>query len=125
MQIFQLSTSHRILSSRLLSLMALPDPARLPITSIAFIAVAAFGIFVLLTYSKKTGARGFPYPPGPRPHAIIGNLRDFPTTQPWVTYTQWKKEYGEFHSKFCLYISPQTFKVILSMATPWASMLSF
>lgn len=54
---------------------------------------AAFIILILLIRKKQNAGR-FLYPPGPRPYPIIGNLYDFPTVQPWVTYTQWQKEYG-------------------------------
>ena len=65
-------------------------------SSIALIA-ASLAVFVVLivTNRTKSNSRGLPYPPGPRAHAIIGNLRDFPTVQPWLTYTRWQKEYGE------------------------------
>ncbi|TFK35719.1 cytochrome P450 [Crucibulum laeve] len=35
-----------------------------------------------------------PFPPGPPPKLFIGNLCDFPTVQPWITYTRWKYQYG-------------------------------
>ncbi|KAF7374575.1 Cytochrome p450 [Mycena sanguinolenta] len=38
--------------------------------------------------------RQLPFPPGPSPHPIIGNLRDIPTKLPWLTYTKWGIQYG-------------------------------
>lgn len=36
-----------------------------------------------------------PYPPGPPVNNLLsGNLRGIPISKPWVTYTQWKKIYG-------------------------------
>ncbi|KAJ6483827.1 cytochrome P450 [Mycena vitilis] len=36
-----------------------------------------------------------PSPPGPRPSFIIGNLRDLPLEQQWLTFTEWGKQYGD------------------------------
>ncbi|KAJ6621897.1 cytochrome P450 [Mycena sp. CBHHK59/15] len=40
-------------------------------------------------------ASQLPFPPGPKPKFITGNLKDVPTVQPWLTYTDWGKQYGE------------------------------
>ncbi|KAJ7675686.1 cytochrome P450 [Mycena polygramma] len=34
-----------------------------------------------------------PFPPGPKPRFLTGNLRDLPIAQPWITYTEWGKQY--------------------------------
>ncbi|KAJ7671571.1 cytochrome P450 [Mycena polygramma] len=36
-----------------------------------------------------------PFPPGPKPSFIIGNLRDLPCEQQWLTFTEWGKQYGD------------------------------
>ncbi|KAJ7505167.1 cytochrome P450 [Mycena galericulata] len=36
-----------------------------------------------------------PFPPGPKPRLLTGNLYDIPTRFPWLTYTKWGKRYGE------------------------------
>jgi hypothetical protein len=57
------------------------------------------GICILFVIWKRVGSGrhgGVPFPPGPTPLPLIGNLRDIPTAQPWITYTQWKKKYGMF-----------------------------
>ncbi|KAF8158888.1 cytochrome P450 [Mycena galopus ATCC 62051] len=36
-----------------------------------------------------------PFPPGPKPKFIMGNLHDMPTKFPWLTYTEWRKQYGD------------------------------
>ncbi|KAJ7681389.1 cytochrome P450 [Mycena rosella] len=38
---------------------------------------------------------GLPFPPGPAPRFITGNLHDIPAQQPWLTYTDWKLRYGD------------------------------
>ncbi|KAK7061235.1 cytochrome P450 [Favolaschia claudopus] len=36
-----------------------------------------------------------PFPPGPKPKPLIGNLFDVPTSLAWFTYTKWRKQYGD------------------------------
>ncbi|KAF8158963.1 cytochrome P450 [Mycena galopus ATCC 62051] len=36
-----------------------------------------------------------PFPPGPKPMLITGNLHDIPKVFPWITYTEWAKRYGD------------------------------
>ncbi|KIJ52298.1 hypothetical protein M422DRAFT_156199 [Sphaerobolus stellatus SS14] len=67
------------------------------VTQISFllllpIALALVGVLVL----KHCGRRKRTcLPPGPPPKVLIGNMFDFPTKQPWVTYTMWKERYGD------------------------------
>ena len=41
---------------------------------------------------------GLPYPPGPRPKPIVGNLLDIPKDFSWIAYAQFSKTYGTFVS---------------------------
>ncbi|KAF7348408.1 hypothetical protein MSAN_01794900 [Mycena sanguinolenta] len=36
-----------------------------------------------------------PFPPGPKPRFLLGNFFDIPSEQPWLTYTEWGKQYGD------------------------------
>jgi len=38
--------------------------------------------------------RGLPYPPGPRPLPIIGNMLDIPKQFSWLAYSKFSKTYG-------------------------------
>lgn len=53
----------------------------------AFLAGAT--LFIL-----KRKVKNPPYPPGPSRLPIIGNLRDLPSQQEWVTYANWSRKYG-------------------------------
>jgi hypothetical protein len=53
------------------------------------ISIAAF--FAIRDYQRR---RGLPYPPGPRPLPLIGNLLDVPKESSWLAYTQLSKKHG-------------------------------
>jgi hypothetical protein len=41
--------------------------------------------------------RGRPYPPGPPPRPIIGNLLDIPKGFSWLSYMRLSRKYGANH----------------------------
>ncbi|KAJ6508704.1 cytochrome P450 [Mycena sanguinolenta] len=54
---------------------------------------------VLLWFSHKFLSpwrrQHLPFPPGPSPHPLLGNLRDIPKKFAWLTYTKWRLQYGD------------------------------
>ncbi|KZT25573.1 cytochrome P450 [Neolentinus lepideus HHB14362 ss-1] len=63
-------------------------------------AELTFSLLVFLTLVRrwhKLASRrlGLPYPPGPKPLPVIGNLTDFDIENAIETYYQWSKQYGE------------------------------
>lgn len=41
---------------------------------------------------------GLPLPPGPKGLPLIGNVRDMPSTHEWITFAQWRDQYGKYNS---------------------------
>lgn len=60
-------------------------------------ALLAFFV-VLLAFRDHRRRRGLPYPPGPRPLPLIGNLLDIPKEFSWLTYTRLWKTHGDVFS---------------------------
>lgn len=48
--------------------------------------------------ARKANPKGLPLPPGPKPAWLIGNVKDMPTSFEWLTYAEWGRKYGIFHS---------------------------
>ncbi|KAJ7134691.1 cytochrome P450 [Mycena epipterygia] len=47
----------------------------------------------------RANSSGLPFPPGPPPRFLTGN--DLPAKQAWLTYTEWKRQYGDIvHARF-------------------------
>ncbi|TFK86630.1 cytochrome P450 [Polyporus arcularius HHB13444] len=61
---------------------------------VASLVAAALAI-VLLRSSRSSRRRGLPFPPGPKPLPLLGNLLDIPKDQPWVTYRDFAARYGD------------------------------
>ena len=62
---------------------------------------AAFDVLVLVSSFAAFSAirdyqrrRGLPYPPGPRPLPLIGNLFDIRKEFSWLSYTELSKKHG-------------------------------
>jgi hypothetical protein len=60
------------------------------------VALVSF-IAVILAVRDHQRRRGCPYPPGPRPLPLIGNLLDIPKEFSWLSYAQLSKKYGTSH----------------------------
>ncbi|KAJ6622792.1 cytochrome P450 [Mycena sp. CBHHK59/15] len=65
------------------------------------LAVLALSFFICKVVGQKLlnlwrlNTSGLPFPPGPTPRFVIGNLRDIPAKYPWLTFTEWGRRYGD------------------------------
>ncbi|KAI0064830.1 cytochrome P450 [Artomyces pyxidatus] len=62
--------------------------------TVDLLAIAAFILFLAL-FARRRKRQNLPYPPGPRPLPVVGNLFDVPKESSWLAYTEWAKTYGE------------------------------
>ena len=66
--------------------------ASLTSTLVLVSSLAAF--LVIRDFQRR---RGLPYPPGPRPLPLIGNLLDIPKKFSWLPYLQFSKKHGKIY----------------------------
>jgi len=64
------------------------------LTSTLDIIVLLSSLVTLLAIRNYQRRWGLPYPPGPRPFPLIGNLLDIPKKFSWLTYTELSKTHG-------------------------------
>ena len=57
-----------------------------------FVALLSLAAIQVIRDHRRWGGR--PYPPGPRPLPIIGNLLDIPKQFSWLAYSEFSQIYG-------------------------------
>jgi hypothetical protein len=61
------------------------------------ILVLVSSLVAFLAIRDHQRRRGLPYPPGPRPLPLIGNLLDIPKRFSWLPYLQFSKKHGKIY----------------------------
>lgn len=73
------------------------------------VAILPILLIIIWQYVKRahTYPRNLPYPPGPKPLPLLGNLKDVPTGAQWLGYNELSKKYGTS----LLYIFPRDIRL--------------
>lgn len=66
----------------------------LDIVQIASILFAIAFLLATLLKGRRKDRNRLPYPPGPKGLPLLGNIFDFPTSNPWEAYCDWGKIYN-------------------------------
>ncbi|KAH9952752.1 cytochrome P450 [Russula dissimulans] len=74
------------------------------------VLVSSLATFLAIRDHRKR--RGLPYPPGPRPLPLIGNLFDIPKQFSWLTFSEHSKKHGDIIS---FHVFGQTIVVLHSI----------
>ena len=69
-----------------------------PLTAVLDILVFVSSLAAFLAIRDHQRRRGLPYPPGPRPLPLVGNLLDIPKEFSWLSYTHLSKKHGMIYS---------------------------
>ncbi|KAF7342026.1 Cytochrome P450 [Mycena venus] len=75
---------------------------------------ASLLILLAILWRRIISPQRLPLPPGPPRKFITGNLHQLPTSQPWLKYAEWAKEYGPilslhtFHTRLIILNSFKT-----------------
>ncbi|KAG2069748.1 cytochrome P450 [Suillus decipiens] len=63
------------------------------VTWLNLLCLTCVGVYLVKqVVIKKNPA---PYPPGPRGWPLVGNVLDMPRINPWLTFTEWGRKYGD------------------------------
>jgi hypothetical protein len=85
-----------------------------PLMFILDFLVVVSSLVVFLAIRDYQMRRGLPYPPGPPPLPLLGNLFDIPKEFSWLSYSQLSKKYGMNHSLLLVLLTEQISGDILS-----------
>ena len=83
-------------------------------------------LFTQLKNGKRSNPKGLPLPPGPKGYPLIGNLFDFPITNPWLIYEEWRKTYGnDFKHLSKIVLNSWGCRRYCILQCPWQALFGF
>ena len=60
-------------------------------------------LLVTHLWLRRTRRARYPFPPGPKPRPLVGNILDLPFDSPAEKYREWAREFSEYHH-LCLFM---------------------
>ena len=73
-------------------------PPSYPVSMSSLLLASLLAIAILAVYTRRTyrtNPKRLPFPPGPKPYPLLGNVLDMPKTYYWLTFADWAKQYGD------------------------------
>ncbi|KAG2070293.1 cytochrome P450 [Suillus decipiens] len=67
----------------------------LTIASVTWLDLCFTGVVIYLVRQVVIKKNPAPYPPGPRGWPLVGNVLDMPRINPWLTFAEWGRKYGD------------------------------
>ncbi|KAI6035508.1 cytochrome P450 [Pisolithus orientalis] len=65
------------------------------ITSVTWLDLCLAGVGVYLIRQIVSKKKPAPFPPGPKPLPLLGNILDMPSVKPWLTFSDWASKFGD------------------------------
>lgn len=68
------------------------------VTLLDALVFGAICLFYAYTIKQKEARKLRPYPPGPAPLPLLGNLLDIPSSYQHLTFAKWSERWGKYHT---------------------------
>lgn len=62
-------------------------------TALVLVVLGCLSVLALVRHRRRV--KSLPYPPGPAPTWLLGNIKDIPSSSPWLRFSEWAIKYGD------------------------------